>query len=554
MWLITLFLIGELCHTSGYIDIPTPPQYSSGAMGGEIMFSLPFYSEDPYPADDSILNPDPMDFTMTFRYGLGSKAEIALSMYHYTTYNLSFSYLLKKGEGNSPSFYCGIDNITYNTHLSTIGMGDETGFLEEKGYDLGNHRPWELFSAYFAWQQPLGSIANFVLGLGRGRFVGYGKRSHIFNTDLFIVGDDYANPNVNASAWAFGVFMGGSLRFPFGLEMMMEMDGRDANIGMKYHHRIFTPTLAITKVEHFWSPKPFSPRFTLGLEVSNRAAAEGPKAGSIECVIRDKTTKEPLLDAVVDIKEINKRYKAANGTFSLTLPAGNYTITAIKKDYEKYMAKLSIKPGARTKAILSLSKTQEALQREAALKEKDKNIRNYFEQGKIYYSEGNLDNARVSFQMVLSLDPNHEGAKEYITRLEARRLELIRVYTAEAKSREQAKDYTKALENWKKVLDLDPQNQEARAAIIRVQEAIAAATKPTKPTKPAKPSKPAQPTATAEDIEKLYKKGVTFFTGEKYDQALKVFKQVLALNPNHKGAKDYKKRTEARLRVLKGGG
>jgi len=197
---------------------------------------------------------------------------------------------------------------------------------------------------------------------------------------------------------------------------------------------------------------------------------------------------------------------------------------------------------------------QEALQREAALKEKDKNIRNYFEQGKIYYSEGNLDNARVSFQMVLSLDPNHEGAKEYITRLEARRLELIRVYTAEAKSREQAKDYTKALENWKKVLDLDPQNQEARAAIVRVQEAIAAATKPTKPTKPAKPSKPAQPTATAEDIEKLYKKGVTFFTGEKYDQALKVFKQVLALNPNHKGAKDYKKRTEARLRVLKGGG
>ena len=553
MWLITLFLIGELCHTSGYIDIPPVPQYPGGALGGSITFSLPFSRSDPYPND--MYEPDPMDFTLSLHYGLGGKSEFSLSMYHYTTYSLSFSYLLKKGEGNAPSFFCGIDDISYTGYLSTIGSGKDKGFLEEKNYHLYHAgRAGELFSVYFAWQQQLGSVANFVLGLGRGRFVGYGKRSHIFNTDLFVLGESYHDTTANISAWAFGVFMGGSLKFPFGLEMMMEMDGRDANIGMKYHHRIFTPTLAITKVEHFWSPKPFSPRFTLGLEVSNRAAAEGPKAGSIECVIRDKTTKEPLLDAVVDIKEINKRYKAANGTFSLTLPAGNYTVTAIKKDYEKYMAKLSIKPGTRTKAILSLSKTQEALQREAALKEKDKNIRNYFEQGKIYYSEGNLDNARVSFQMVLSLDPNHEGAKEYITRLEARRLELIRVYTAEAKSREQAKDYTKALENWKKVLDLDPQNQEARAAIIRVQEAIAAATKPTKPTKPAKPSKPAQPTATAEDIEKLYKKGVTFFTGEKYDQALKVFKQVLALNPNHKGAKDYKKRTEARLRVLKGGG
>ncbi len=553
MLLIALFLVGELCHTSGYIDIPTAPQYPAGAFGGSITFSLPFRTGDPNPLDN--IDADPMDFTLTLRYGLGGKAEFALSMYHYHTYALSFAYLLKDGEGKSSSFYFGIDDISYSPYISTIGTKGDVGFIEEKTYYLkGAGRAPELFSAYFAWQQPVGSVANFVLGLGRGRFVGHGKRSHIFNTDLFVLGDDYADTTANISGWAFGVFMGGSLKFPFGLELMMEMDGRDANIGMKYHHSIFTPTLAITKVEHFWSPEPWSPRLTFGLEVSNRAAAKAPRSGSIECVIRDKTTKQPLPDAVVDIKEINKRYKAANGTFSLTLPAGNYTVTAIKKDYEKYMAKLSIKPGTKTKAILSLSKTQEALQREAASEEKAKNIRNYFEQGKIYYSEGNLDNAKVSFQMVLSLDPNHAGAQEYMTRLEARRLELIRVYTAEAKSREQAKDYTKALENWKKVLDLDPQNQEARAGITRVQQAIASAAKPTKPAKPPTPEKPSKPTATAADIDKLYKKGVTFFTGEKYDQALKVFKQVLALNPNHKGAKDYKKRTEARLRVLKGGG
>ena len=71
---------------------------------------------------------------------------------------------------------------------------------------------------------------------------------------------------------------------------------------------------------------------------------------------------------------------------------------------------------------------------------------------------------------------------------------------------------------------------------------------------PQKIAKPKQPVATKAQIEALYKKGVSQYIAEKYDAALKTFKQVLALNPNHAGAKDYRKRTAARIKVLKGGG
>ena len=547
MFIIAFFLIGEICHTTGFIDIPTVTQYDiPGMFGGSIMFSMPFSTEDPFPSD--LVAPDPKDFTLTLRYGLGGKFELAASMYTPSAFALAVSYLIKEERGGSPALFCGIDNITYGTHISTVGMKDTVGFVEEKNYNRYNHRPPELLSGYIAMQKSLGQYFNLVIGLGRGRFVGYGPRSHIFNTDLFVIGEEYTDSTASISGWAFGLFFGGSIRFPFGLELIAEIDGRDGNAGIKYHHQYFTTTFAITKAEHFWSPKPYSPRFTFGLETNNRFMLEGPKVGSIECIVRDHTSKQLLPNSIVEIKEINKRYKAKGGTFMVSLPAGNYTLTVIKPNYGDYIAKISVKPGVKSKLIFNLKKTEQAMRYEVALREKQTNIKKYFDQGKVFYTQGKLNQAQSSFNMVLSLNPDHKEAKEYLTLIGPRRAELIGVYSSEARSRTRAKDMAKAIENWQKVLDLDPDNSEAKPAIASLRKQIAAAKKPKQPAKPKKP------TITKAQIEALYKKGVTNFTTEKYSDALKIFNQILAYNPNHTGAKDYKKRTEARLKVLRGGG
>lgn len=548
MLLLVVFLCGQLCHTSQFIDIPTAPQYDiPGMFGASITFSVPFSTEDPVP--DDLDKADPADFTATVRYGLNGRTELSLSLYTLTTYSLSVAHLLARETERSPAFFVGLDDITYDTHVSTIGRGDEVGFIEEKNYALVNGgRPAELLSAYVAAQKNLGEYFNVVIGLGRGRFVGYGPRSHVFNTDFFVLGDDYTTKE--HSPWAFGVFFGGSLCFPFGLEFIAEMDGRDGNVGIKYHHDLGTLTLAIGKAEHFWSPEPYSPRFTAGVEVHNRSMLEKPDLGSIECVIRDGTTDEILTGATISIQETNRRYRATNGTFLLELNPGTYTMTVSRTDYTEYVAKITVKSDVKSTLVFKLKKTLAAQQRAAAQQEQEAHIRNYMEQGKIYLAEDNLSEAQTAFEMVLSLAPGNEHAVKYLADLELRRTQLIAEYTQEARARTQRKDYTGAINSWQKVLDLDPENNEARTERAAVQAKLAA------PAPKPKPKAPTQITKkpTGQDIEKLYNRGVSLFTQEKYDEALKVFKQLLALDPNHLQAQDYKDRTEARLKILRGGG
>jgi tetratricopeptide (TPR) repeat protein len=549
MLLIMVMLFTELTRTSGFIDIPTVPEYDMpGVFGGSMMLAIPWYSENP--TGDSLDAPDPMDFNMAFKYGFG-KGELALSAYQLNTYAMSVSYLLKKEKGAAPALFCGVDDISYSPYVSTRGIGGDKGFLDEVGYYRSpGGRVWELFSAYFAMQKTVAPFTNLVIGLGRGRFMGNSWRSHLFNTDLFITGSDYSTEKF--SPWALGLFMGGSLRFPFGLEMSMEMDGRDANLGMKYRTSFVTATCALTKVEYLGNFRPFSPRMLFGLEASNKSVAGAPKIGSIECVIQDQTTKGLLTNAIIDIKEINKRYKATGGTFSLSLPMGNYTITATRADYVDYIAKISVKAAVKSKFVFNLKKTEEAMKRDLAFREREVRIAESLNQGKAYFAENNIVLAKKSFDAVIALDSANAEARDYLSRIELKKTELLAVYANEAKQRAKAKDYKKAIEYWQKVLELDAANAEATAAIADLNKQLAAAP-PKKPTTVTKPPVTPPKKATAEEIAALYNKGVNYFSQGKYDEALKTFKQVLALDPNHKGAKDYKKRTETRLKAIKGG-
>jgi len=549
MLLIAVMLFAELTRTTGFIDIPTVPEYDApGVFGGSIMLAIPWYSDNP--TGDTMNAPDPMDLNLAFRYGFG-KGEIALSAFQFNTYALSISYLLKKEKGAAPALFCGVDDISYSPYVSTRGIGGDKGFLDEVGYYRSEGgRVWELFSAYFAMQKTIAPFINLVIGLGRGRFIGNSWRSHIFNTDLFITGSDYSTERF--SPWAFGLFMGGSLRFPFGLEMSLEMDGRDANLGMKYHANFITAVIGITKVEYWGNFKPYSPRILFGLEASNKSMTGAPKVGSIECVIQDQTSKGLLINSTIDIKETNKRYKAISGTFAMSLPAGNYTITATRADYVDYIAKISVKPAIKSKFVFNLKKTEEAMKRDLALREKTMKISEGLNQGKVYFSENNIVLAKKSFDAVIALDPANTEALDYLSRIALKKTELLAVYANEAKQRAKAKDYKKAIEYWQKVLELDAQNAEATTAIADLNKQLAAAP-PKKPTTVTKPPVTPPKKATAEEIAAIYNKGVNYFSQGKYDEALKTFKQVLALDPNHKGAKDYRKRTETRLKAIKGG-
>jgi tetratricopeptide (TPR) repeat protein len=548
MAFVLLLFIGQLYGSSGLINVPSADMYEMPGMWGiGFDYSQPLYRNETDP--NAPLQPEPSDVNAVLRYGFGGRGEISLYMYTPSTYALSIEYLIKKA-GKGPAFFCGIDNITYSTHVSLLGRGDTVGFLEEKGYfTRGGGRPPELLSAYVGMQQTFGNIFNVVVGLGRGRFVGYGERSHVFNTDFFVLGDNYTTEE--HSSWAFGLFFGTSLEFPFGLELMADMDGRDISTGIRYNNKYLTPTFAITKVEQFGDRRPFSPRITLGIEATNRFMLEKPKLGTVEVVIQDVSSQQPLANAVVEVAEINKRYFANAGSFSVSLQAGNYTMKVTKPDYVDYVAKVNIKPDVRSKLVFNMLKTEQALRLEAATRERENSIRNHLEQGGIYLSENNLIQAKAAYEMVLTLDAENEEAQAGLKAVDVRRTQLIDYYITEARKQGQAKAYSKAIELWQQVLVLDPENVTAETAIANLQKQQTTPSKP--PAKSQKPAEPAKRQVSQAEIEALYKKGVSLFANDRYDEALNVFKQVLALDPNHVGAKDYLKRTQARIAILKGG-
>ncbi len=115
---------------------------------------------------------------------------------------------------------------------------------------------------------------------------------------------------------------------------------------------------------------------------------------------------------------------------------------------------------------------------------------------------------------------------------------LAVTYAAQAQEFTRAGDYAAAMKWWQKVIELDPANAEATAALANLKERLDVSKK--------------QQKILRERIEELFRRGTTFFIAEMYDRALEAFDEILALDPNHKSAQTYKKRTEVRIKAIRG--
>jgi tetratricopeptide (TPR) repeat protein len=111
-----------------------------------------------------------------------------------------------------------------------------------------------------------------------------------------------------------------------------------------------------------------------------------------------------------------------------------------------------------------------------------------------------------------------------------------------ARECESIKKYADALFYYHQLYAYDSLLSEAGAGIKRVDSLVVASVKKNPPTVAKK--------MTPEEIEKLFQEGHAKFVAADFVGAKKIFQKVLANNPNHEKAKDYLKRTEARLKAL----
>ncbi|MCH7760354.1 carboxypeptidase-like regulatory domain-containing protein [candidate division TA06 bacterium] len=537
-------LWGEFNRGTGLVDIP-----KAEVLGANIL-SVQTNGFLAWEGKDSLAS---ADLDLTISYGIGDRAEVGFSMYQTKSFAGSFAVKILEGKEGRPSLSFGIQEITDKKWISAVGSGEEgsevTGFPDDLSYwNVANRNP-ERFSAYVAATMKISSQGSVTLGVGRGRFVGYGYRSRFFNTDFYIPEEDLSEK----AHWdAVGLFMGGEWELSPVLFFMGDFDGRDINAGVQYRRPDFSVSVAWTHIEQSIGGGSVSPlygplntRLAFGLEWNTSSVQKPPAMGEIAGRILDHRTQNPI-QATISLPKakIFAKLTDANGRFSLELKDGTYLVQVTSLGYETRTWQIPVKKGETTPFEVTLKRKE--------LPE----VTSAITMGYQYYSKGDFLAARSQWQRALQLDPGNGKAEEYLRMVQSKIQKQISIHRSKALRFTKAGSFKNARIEWRKVLNFDSSHSEAKKAIknlnakLKPKPKVKPKPKP-KPKLAAKP-KPKTKILTPEQIEAYYKAGVKFFLDNRFKQAISAFNKVLQSDPNHAKAQRYKKKAEVRLKALGG--
>ncbi|MEA1912862.1 MAG: OmpA family protein [candidate division WOR-3 bacterium] len=322
LFVSALILDAEILKRESYIDIPTAK--NSQGIFINLNGNYPLRTESEIGIDPNV--------GVEFSYNI---FDGVLKWYDGSDFALGLACQLLKGE-NLPSLSFGIEDITYNKNISPVGS-DKT--FDDEYYDP---RPPEVASVYLSATKDFGENFEITAGIGRGRFVGYGPRSHLLNFDAML---DEEHEN-----YVFGLFGGAKFTIPNGPSFIIEADGRDANVGLQYESGLLKGTLALSKLEQFAAEKGSSmtPRidlsFSFGLPLLK---AEKKELSKLTFRAVDNRTGEPVSctgimegegqEVLLDVPE--------NGFKSVTTKPGSYMVTFSSLGYKITKVKVTIMPG-----------------------------------------------------------------------------------------------------------------------------------------------------------------------------------------------------------------
>ncbi|MCK4545261.1 OmpA family protein [candidate division WOR-3 bacterium] len=347
LFLTTFILNAEYINTSNMIDIPTSNIVNSVA-GIEIngSFSTPL----------STNAPDHVYYNMAATFGIANKAQVTLHYYTLADWSLDGRFSILKGNGLNPGVAIGISDLTYRKKISPVGR-DSSGVLSDWNY---TNRPFENASVYLVATSEYNDMLKFNLGIGRGKYVGYGPISHYFNPSVLA-----SNYTTVSGDWYFGLFIGAEYKVFNNLYLNAEFDGRDANAGIKllsmYMNRNLQAGLSFTHIEQLYSGSGNTPsvNFSLTIQLNEETKktvkhktetvkakpktqpkveviVPAPTEGELIIRVLNANTKVPVLcdiivyDSLIDkVKELEAD---ENGTVKTKLNFGKYSIEVIPMD------------------------------------------------------------------------------------------------------------------------------------------------------------------------------------------------------------------------------
>lgn len=185
------------------------------------------------------------------------------------------------------------------------------------------------------------------------------------------------------------------------------------------------------------------------------------------------------------------------------------------------------------KNMATSSKKKEMTAKIAAVKEKQAaKVNALLDAADKFYTDKNYKSALNKYNEVLKYDDGNETALNGITKVNAKMDADKEKYLAMAKQ-SKGTNSTKSAEYFKKVLKIDPTNQEANAGIEQVT------------------GKKSQVATDAKQVKELYYQGVDRYVNGEIEDAIKIWKKVLTIDATHLEASKNIKRAQEKLAAIK---
>ena len=158
-------------------------------------------------------------------------------------------------------------------------------------------------------------------------------------------------------------------------------------------------------------------------------------------------------------------------------------------------------------------------------------VENQLELARREVAAGRFDVGLKAYRQALDIDPGNAEALRGIRRGRKELDQMIARYLTEAVAEHQAGQLEEARRTYREVLTLDPNQDEALAALRRIERAEGAG-------------------LSSRDVERLYLQGISLYTEGDYRQAIVVWRQVLDLDPTHEKARMNIDKAERKLHQI----
>jgi hypothetical protein len=259
----------------------------------------------------------PRDVDASAGFGLFNRFDIEFISYFGSAFALNLNILAIEETRIKPRVAFGIENIALDSYISSFGKGTDTRW-EQTVYETRNP---ERFSLYGLVGKEIG-ISDFSVGIGRGRFVGYGTWTRMLNTDFY---SDETHSD------AFGIFLEWQLFDIMGAKPYFSIDGRNYAYGIRFDHRFFSIAGGVMTPNSLQGDDAKQSIFTVGMGLYTKQIFGEHRISEIGIlkgrVYDEKTVKS--LSAMVTISGPGDFYTtldAPNGSYTIELKEGIYDV------------------------------------------------------------------------------------------------------------------------------------------------------------------------------------------------------------------------------------